>query len=594
MNYTAPVEDSLFVLDTVAALPAIAALPAFSHMETETLSAILSESGRFAAEVIAPLNANGDKQGCRRDADGNVRAPDGFREAYARYREAGWTALFPPEAYGGQALPHLAWLATEEFVLSANLSFGAYTGLTSGAVSAILAHGNEAQKALYLPPMVSGTWTGTMNLTEPQCGTDLNLIRTRARPVGDGTYSITGTKIFISAGEHDLSDNIVHLVLAKTEGAPDNVKGLSLFIVPKFLPDGPSTPGQRNALSCGAIEEKMGLHGNATCVMNYDGATGWLIGEETKGLNAMFVMMNDARLHVGIQGVAVAEAAYQAAVAYARERRQGRALTGAADPEQAADPLTVHPDVRRMLMECRSLVQGCRALCLWATAQSDLARHAPDADARQQATDLLSIATPVVKAFVTDRGHECAVTAQQVFGGHGYIRETGVEQLVRDARITMIYEGANGVQAMDLVGRKLWQDDGRGFATLMAQMRREIAETPEALSHLARPIGPVLDDLEAAIAWMMKNARKDPDAIGAAAYPFLELTGYAMLGWLWLKMAKAVPGQVEKGAHGEAFGQAKLTTADFYMRRLLPRASGLLAQIESGPAPLMTLAEAAF
>ncbi|MCE7797480.1 acyl-CoA dehydrogenase C-terminal domain-containing protein [Sphingobium sufflavum] len=597
-SYTAPVKDSRFILEQVLGMEALAArIPAFAGATPDVVGAVLEEAGRFAAERLLPLNRTGDVQGCTRQSDGSVTTPDGFREAYAAMIAGGWTTLGSPEAFGGQGLPAMVSAAANEYLNSANHSFAMYSGLTEGAVEAILAVGTAAQKALYVPPMVAGRWTGTMNLTEPQCGTDLGLIRTRAEPQADGSHSITGTKIFISAGEHDLTENIVHLVLARTPGAPVGSKGISLFIVPKFLVQADGTPGARNAVSCGALERKMGIHGNATCVMNYDGATGWLLGEEHKGLAAMFIMMNAARLWVGLQGLSQAEIAYQNAALYATERRQGRALTGAAEPDQPADPLIVHPDVRRMLMEGKALTEGLRALCLWGALQADLAHHGDSDKERQDAADLLSLLTPVIKGYGTDQGFHVTVIAQQIWGGHGYIAENGLEQYVRDARIAMIYEGANGVQAMDLVGRKLPQNGGRAVQLLFATIAAEVAEARGrggTLVPLADALEKATGQMQAATLWLMQNGLTRPDNAGAAATAYMQLTGIVALGLMWLRMASAAATLAEAGGGDAAFLSAKGVTARFFAERMMPRAGALRREIEGGADALMALPAEAF
>ena len=592
--YTAPIRDTRYLLNVIADLPQLTQISEFSHVTPESIDDILSEAGRFAAEVLAPLNSVGDREGCQWHEGGIVTTPTGFRDAYRQHSEAGWPTLNAPLEFGGQGLPHVIWLAVEEFWIGANLGFACYNALTGGAAAALLANGSTEVKNRYVPPLVSGQWSGTMNLTEPHCGTDLNLIRTLATPRTDGSYGITGTKIFISSGEHDLAENIVHLVLAKTAGAPDNLKGLSLFVVPKLLLDQDGRPAVRNGVSCTSIEHKMGIHGDSTCVMQYDNATGFLVGEATKGLAAMFVMMNRARLHVGMQGVGVAEAAYQHAVRYARERRQGRSLRGAIEPDKKADTLLVHPDVRRMLMECRALTEGCRALCLWTASQLDLARHAPAPELRAGADDVVALLTPVIKGFVTDLGFRCATTAQQVFGGHGYIRETGAEQFVRDARIAMIYEGANGIQALDLASRKIFLRDGLVVQRFAEHIARDIKTAAAHFPDLAERLNAALHDFNATTAWMQARAPSSPEDVGAAAYSYMELMGYLALGWMWLTMVMASSRLIADAPNEREFHAAKIATGTFYIQRILPEAMGLRATIESGATSTMALAESAF
>ncbi|WP_221792616.1 acyl-CoA dehydrogenase C-terminal domain-containing protein [Aquisediminimonas sediminicola] len=594
-QYTPPLRDTRFVLDHVVGLSNYADLPGFAQATPDLVAAVLEGGGQIAAEILFPLNQIGDKQGCTRHEDGRVTTPDGFKTAYDQYVAGGWTTLECPEIYGGQGLPKVIATAFGEYVLSANQAFEMYPGLTGGAIAAILVKGSEAQKSTYLPSMVAGKWSGTMNLTEPHCGTDLGLIRTKAVPQPDGSYRITGTKIFISAGEHDLTENIIHLVLAKTPDAPDNVKGISLFIVPKFLVNPDGSLGARNEVSCGAIEHKMGINGSATCVMNYDGATGYLIGEENKGLAAMFIMMNSARLSVGLQGLGQAEIAYQNAVHYAKDRRQGRALTGPKDPMEKADPLIVHPDVRRMLMEAKALTEGLRALCLWGALQVDLVEKAANEEARVAADDIISLLTPVIKGYGTDKGFEVAVNCQQIWGGHGYIRENGMDQYVRDARIAQIYEGANGVQAMDLVGRKLAMNGGRAIRAFFALVDHEAsaakaeANGQAAITDLATRLEKANGELKAATMWLMQNAMGNPDNAGAGAMAYLHLMGIVAVGLMWLRMARAAAGLLAKGEGDRAYLEAKLITAQFFGERFMPDAGALRRKLEAGAGTMMAM-----
>ncbi|MEM6858540.1 MAG: acyl-CoA dehydrogenase C-terminal domain-containing protein [Pseudomonadota bacterium] len=595
-TYTAPTRDTRFVINEMLDLSSYGNLPGFENATQDMIDTVVNESGKFCSEVLAPLNQIGDEQGCTRHEDGSVTTPDGFKEAYAQLVEAGWTTLGGPEEFGGQGLPHVMSFAFEEYIGTANQAFAMYPGLTSGAAAALQAAGSEEQKAMYLPKMISGEWSGTMNLTEPHCGTDLGMIRTKAEPQADGSYAITGTKIFISAGEHDLTRNIIHLVLAKTPGAPDSSKGISLFVVPKFILDENGEPGTRNGVSCGSIEKKMGIHGNATCVLNYDGAKGWLVGEENNGLAAMFVMMNAARLGVGMQGLAQAEVAYQNAVTYALDRRQGRALTGPAEPEQKADPIFVHPDVRRMLMDAKVFNEGMRALCLWGALQVDLSHKAQTEEERQLADDLIGLMTPVIKGYGTDKGYDIANNMQQVYGGHGYVKEWGMEQFVRDSRIAMIYEGTNGVQAMDLCGRKLASKGGRAIQAFFAAVEEEIAKAKgtDGLEEIATKLDKALGEQKTATMWFMQNAMANPNHLGAGAHHYMHIMGVVTLGWMWLKQAQVAKAALAGNPEGAAFYEAKLTSAAYFAERYLPDAGALRRKLEAGSENMMALPEEAF
>ncbi|WP_095010939.1 acyl-CoA dehydrogenase C-terminal domain-containing protein [Tsuneonella mangrovi] len=595
-TYTAPTRDTRFVVNEVLDLPSYGNLPGFESASADIIDTVIDECGKFAAQVLQPINQSGDEEGCTRHPDGSVTTPKGFKEAFERYRDAGWGTISLPEEFGGQGMPHVLGFVVEEFVSSANQAFGMYPGLTNGAVNAIFASANEELKAKYLPNMIANKWLGTMNLTEPQCGTDLGLIRTKAEPQADGSYLVTGTKIFISAGEHDLTENIIHLVLAKTPGAPDSSKGISLFIVPKVLVNEDGSLGERNAVQCGSIEHKMGIHANATCVMNYDGAKGWMVGEENKGLAAMFVMMNAARLGVGIQGLSQAEVAYQNAVAYAKDRRQGRALTGPEDPEAKADPILVHPDVRRMLMDGKAFTEGMRALYLWGALLEDLTHKSQSEEERAEADMLLGLMTPVIKGYGTDKGYDVATNMQQVFGGHGYIDEWGMGQFVRDARITMIYEGTNGVQAMDLCGRKLASKGGAAIQKFFALCDEEVAAVKqvEGLAPLAEAFDKALGQQKAATMWFMQNAMANPNNLGAGAHHYMHIMGIVTLGLMWLRMAKVAAAKLAGGTDDKAFYEAKLTTARYFMDRFAPDAGALRRKIEAGSDSMMALDADAF
>ena len=594
-SYQAPVDDYRFILQELLHIERYDNLPGFEEMSPDLVDAILEEGGKFVAEVIQPLNQVGDEEGCTLD-DGVVTTPTGFKEAYKAYCEGGWGALTSSPDYGGQGLPRVLGTVISEMTSSANMAFGMYPGLTHGAYEAILNWGSEEQKQTYLPNMVSGTWTGTMNLTEPQCGTDLGLIRTKAEPGDDGSYTITGTKIFISAGEHDMADNIIHLVLARIAGAPDGIRGISLFVVPKFLVNEDGSLGARNGVVCGALEKKMGIHGNSTCVMNYDDAIGYLIGEPHKGMRAMFTMMNEARLGVGIQGLSQSEAAYQNAVIYAKDRTQGRSLSGIKAPEQAADPIIVHPDVRRMLMTIRAFNEGGRALAIWAGLQADISHGHPDERTRRDAHDFLALLTPVIKAYLTDGGFENANMAQQCFGGHGYIREHGMEQFVRDARITQIYEGANGIQALDLVGRKLPEHMGRPLRQFFHPVHAFVQENmgDKEMAEFVLPLAKGFGRLQAATLHVATHGLSDFEEAGAASSDYLRLFALVALAYMWAWMAKVSLAKLAEGTDNPAFYETKLATARFFMARMLPDTSGLLSKATAGKATMMALDADAF
>jgi 3-(methylsulfanyl)propanoyl-CoA dehydrogenase len=593
-TYKAPVDDTLFLLNDVLHIDRYGNLPGFADASPDVVEAVLREAAKFSESVLTPLNRVGDIEGCTRHADGSVTTPAGFKDAYRQIIAGGWIGISVPAEYGGQGLPSTLTIAVNELLCSANMAFAMYPGLTQGAIAALLVHASPELKTKYLPKMVEGVWTGTMNLTEPHCGTDLGLLRSKAVKQPDGSYKISGSKIFISAGEHDMSENIIHLVLARIEGAPSGTKGISLFVVPKIMVGADGALGARNGVTCGSIEEKMGIHGNSTCVMNYDAATGWLIGEENRGLPAMFTMMNEARLGVGVQGLAQSEVAYQNAASYAKERLQGRSISGAKYPDKPADPIIVHPDVRRALMTIRAFNEAARALVLWTALKGDIAHRSEDGKERQGADDFMGLITPVIKGVLTDTGFQNTVMAQQMWGGHGYIAENGMEQFVRDARIAQIYEGANGIQGLDLVGRKLGKDGGRALMAFIAEVGGFIKEksADEKMKPYVTPMGAALGHLQAASMWFMQNAMTKPDNAGAGATDYMHMFGLVALGYMWCKIAEAANTKLGNGA--DARFNAKLTTARFFMERMLPETAAHLARIQAGAGSVMELADDAF
>ena len=595
-SYAPPLDDIHFVLDEVLDVGQLAALPGYEDATPDVILGVLDEGGRMCADLLAPLNQSGDAEGCHYE-NGVVRTPSGFREAYDAYRAGGWPSMTANPEFGGQGLPHLTRFVFDEMLCSANLSFSMYPLLAHGTTSLLERWGDEELKRRYLPKLVDGSWGGTMCLTEPHAGTDLGIIRTRAVPAGDGAYHVTGTKIFISAGEHDLTDNIIHLVLAKLPDAPPGTKGISLFLVPKRLPTDEGGAGTPNGVSCGSIEHKMGIKANSTCVMNFDNAKGWLVGEPHKGMRAMFTMMNGARLGVGMQGLGLAEVSYQNALAYTKERLQGRALRGAQNKDGEADPIIVHPDVRRMLLTQKAYIEGMRALAYWVGILIDVEQHHPDAAKREEAADLVALMTPIIKGFLTDVGFEVTNLALQCYGGHGYIREYGMEQFVRDARIAQIYEGTNGVQAMDLLGRKIPDGGGRLAKRLFALVQPDIeaATKDPRLQELAGPLAKAAQALQKTTMSVMARAQQNPDEIGAAAADYLRLFGLVTTGWMWLRMATVAAAKLNAGTtNGDAaLYEGKLKTARFYVTKLLPQAHALAAQIDAGAAPVMELEEAA-
>ena len=595
MTYQPPVREHLFILRDVLEIDKLANLPGFADASLDVVEQILDESAKFCAEVLAPLNGVGDKHGCVRAADGSVTTPPGFKEAYRQMVDGGWPALGVPAEFGGQGLPYVVNLAFSEMSSSANMAFSMYPGLTHGAYSAILAGGSDEQKQLYLPKLASGQWGGTMNLTEPQCGTDLGLIRTKAVPAADGSWRISGQKIWISSGEHDMAENIIHLVLARIEGAPAGTRGISLFIVPKFLPDADGKPGKRNSVSCAGLEEKMGIHGNATCVIAHDESVGWLVGQENRGLPIMFVMMNEERLGVGMQGLAQGEAAYQAAAAFAKDRLQGRALTGPKNPDGPADPILVHTDVRRMLMDSKAVLEAGRAFLFWTALHGDLAHGHPDEAVRQKAEDYMGLLTPVLKAYLTDRGFKICSDAMQVHGGSGFTEHFPVSQYLRDCRISMIYEGTNGIQALDLVGRKLAANGGRAVMSLFAEI-----DTFSDAHHEDSALAPFIEGLSAAKAqlqeatfWLMQNGVGNPDSAAAASTDYLHLFGLTGLAYMWALMAKAANARIAAG-ETDPFYANKLVVGRYFLQRVLPDTAAHLAKLKTGAETMMALPAEAF
>ncbi|WND03946.1 acyl-CoA dehydrogenase C-terminal domain-containing protein [Temperatibacter marinus] len=596
-RYTAPVKDALFIINEVLDLQShVEDLPSYAEATPDLIAAILEESGKFVSNELAPLNLSGDEEGCTLLEDGTVKTPKGFKEAYQAYSEAGWPSLTQDPEFGGQGMPHAVGMIIEEFLVSANHGFAMYPGLSSGAMAAINIDGSQEQKEQYLPKMVEGSWTGTMNLTEPHCGTDLGMLRTKAEPNADGSYNITGTKIFISSGDHDMSENIIHLVLARMPDSPAGTKGISLFIVPKFHINDDGSIGERNGVSVGSLEEKMGIHANSTCVMNYDQATGYLIGEKNKGLNSMFIMMNAARIGVGIQGLALSEVSYQNALDYAKDRLQMRSLTGPKNPEGPADPIIVHPDVRRMLMNSKSFNEASRCLAVWCGHLVEMSHNSTNEKRREWADDIVGLLTPIIKGVMTDEGFDNCVNNQQVFGGHGYVKEWGMEQFVRDARIAQIYEGTNGIQALDLVGRKLGANGGRSIQRYFKSVQTLIAENKEndALKDFTVPLEAGIKDLQQATMWLMQNGMANPDNAGAGSVAYMHLFGRVILGHMWLWMASVVQPKIEASEGDTAFYKTKIKTGRYFMRRRMVETKSLLAELEAGCEDVMALHEDEF
>jgi alkylation response protein AidB-like acyl-CoA dehydrogenase len=591
--YKAPIRDLQFVFhELLEADEKLGSLPGFDEVSPDLVDAILEEGARICEEVLQPINQSGDQEGCRFE-DGQVFTPKGFKEAYQTYIEGGWPSLAIDPELGGQGLPETISFMLEEMINSANVSFGLYPGLTRGAISALTAHANDELKATYLPKMAEGVWSGTMCLTEPHAGTDLGLVRTKAEPNDDGSYAITGTKIFITGGEQDLTDNIIHLVLARLPDAPEGVRGVSLFLVPKFNLTADGEPGDRNGVSCGSIEHKMGIKASATCVMNFDDAKGYLVGPENRGVACMFTMMNAERLAIGIQGLGLGEVAYQNAVDYARERIQSRSATGTKNPDKAADPILVHPDVRRMLLTTRAYNEGSRALAIWTAMNIDISHRHPDQAVREETDDLVALITPLIKAFFSDYGYETTTLCQQVYGGHGYIQEWGMEQFVRDARIAQIYEGTNGIQALDLVRRKLFLYDGRLPKRFFSMLDEFVAEnSDESMEPFISPLSEANQRLQALTGWLIEQGMENPDELGAAATDYLRVFALTALAYFWARMAKLALEKVSGDDTG--FYQTKLNTARFFMGRLLPQTEGLSSGIRSGAALMMEFDEDAF
>ncbi len=591
--YNAPLRDMKFVLRELFDGSSLQTYKGYEDFSDDLIDAVLEEAGKLSSEVLFPLNRSGDEEGCTFE-NGVVRTPSGFKEAYKQFIEGGWTGTTASPEYGGQGLPKAVNALVEEMLCSANMAFAMYPGLTHGAYNAIEIYGTEEQKQTYLPKFVEGTWSGTMCLTEPHCGTDLGLIRTKAVPQDDGSVAVTGTKIFISAGEHDLTQNIVHLVLAKLPDAPPGIKGISLFVVPKFMPKPDGGVGARNGVACGSIEHKMGIKASATCVINFDNATGWLVGEKHKGMRAMFAMMNTARLGVGVQGLGLAEVALQNGLLYARERLQGRGLKGAVAPEKPADPLIVHPDVRKNLLTMKSMTEGVRALSMWVAINQDIASHAATPEERQAADDLVQLLTPVVKAMGTDTGFDVANLGVQIFGGHGYIREHGMEQYVRDARITQIYEGTNGIQALDLVGRKMGQHYGRYLRAFFHPVQDfiEANATDPAMEEMVLGLAKAFGRLQQAVGYTAQKGMSNPNEAGAAASDLLRMFAYVAIGFMWARSAKIALGKGNDDPTG--FYKSKLKTAQFYMARVMPQTGALLSQILAGGDTIMNIEDALF